>query len=924
MLIVIFFKRNLRLNTTYLVIFAIWAFLVTAISGIYYQRTMTRLISDRFKELSIVTTDTVNAISIWRNERQADAILIAENQFLSKTFEKLVIDNNSGKSKREIDNWLKSLQKSYGYHSSLLDLKQQLIAQCDSLEPKLGPEVKKFSVESLHTGKVLLSDLHMGTYFRSVHMDLVIPIYNLSNGKKTPVGTLILRIDPRKHLYPLISFWPTPSKTAESILIRKDGKDVLYLSNPRNQQLANLLTRLSINEQRLNDTLNTGKPSPIFQTKDHNGTPVFMVVQKVPDSPWFLISKINRDEVLSQANQNAWLIGLLCATLIFASGLIIWNLWRRESLRLQREIAGRDIQEVFLKKQIACLTEYANDGILLYDKSLKIVDANARALTMYGYTKDQITELKLEDLQSPAERLDINEKHKLIMELDGLIYETQHKNENGETFPVEISGRILEVDGEIFFQSIIRDISERKHAEKVLRKSEQKYLRLFENTVFGVFRASAENKLISANTAFAKMFGYDSPDELIGSVIDIGADLYASASRQSEILQFMLDNPGSEVFENEYRRKDGSTFVGKLHLWRVNDQKGNIFSIEGLIEDITEQRLAAERISRSEEKFRSVFENAHDAIFLIAEDSRYVDCNSASLEMFRCSREEILFRNPQTFSPNFQPDGKVSTEKFEAIIKTVLSGQPQHFEWLHQRTDGTQFDAVVVLNRCVIDGNPVILAIVRDISERVSSERKLRQSEARFRELSDLLPEVVFEADLSGKLTFANKDAFLKFGYAEDELENNVLLRQLIAPEDHERLNLGIQEAASGTIIGHYGVEFAALRKDGIKVPVIVYAKPIFQEGLPVGIRGLVVDITERKAYENQIKAQTAQLRAIVDNLPFDFWAIDPSGKYFQQNNQSKKIWGGLSGKHLKKLLQRVKLQNCGWTTTRVHSPERF
>jgi len=131
--------------------------------------------------------------------------------------------------------------------------------------------------------------------------------------------------------------------------------------------------------------------------------------------------------------------------------------------------------------------------------------------------------------------------------------------------------------------------------------------------------------------------------------------------------------------------------------------------------EITQRKISDWAMQRSEVKFRTLFENANDAIFLLAEDG-VVDCNPKTEQMFRGRREEILNRKPHELSPPFQPDGHDSQEK--ALEKSVaaLSGVPQVFEWQHKRLDGTLFDAEVSLNRLEIDGKEIIQGIIRDIT----------------------------------------------------------------------------------------------------------------------------------------------------------------------------------------------------------------
>ena len=153
--------------------------------------------------------------------------------------------------------------------------------------------------------------------------------------------------------------------------------------------------------------------------------------------------------------------------------------------------------------------------------------------------------------------------------------------------------------------------------------------------------------------------------------------------------------------------------------------------------DITDRKKAEEALKESEVKYRTLFENANDAIFLM-EGHRFVDCNDRTLAVYGCAREQIVGQQPYRFSPPTQPDGGDSREKAAERIAAALAGSPQSFEWKHLRADGTPFDAEVSLSRIELGGREYVQAIVRDITDR-------KRSEAKLKEYSDRLEQMVEE-----------------------------------------------------------------------------------------------------------------------------------------------------------------------------------
>ena len=155
---------------------------------------------------------------------------------------------------------------------------------------------------------------------------------------------------------------------------------------------------------------------------------------------------------------------------------------------------------------------------------------------------------------------------------------------------------------------------------------------------------------------------------------------------------------------------------------------------------------------------------------------------------------------------------------------------------------------------------------IREITERKRAQDALNESERRFRELSDMLPQIIFETDTEGNLTYANRIAFEKFGYTPQDLRQGLNALGMITPEDRGRAATGIFAVISGADLGHGNEEYAALRRDGSTFPVSIYSSPIIRDGKPAGMRGIIIDITERKLAEERIRESEQNYRHLFEN----------------------------------------------------------
>lgn len=245
--------------------------------------------------------------------------------------------------------------------------------------------------------------------------------------------------------------------------------------------------------------------------------------------------------------------------------------------------------------------------------------------------------------------------------------------------------------------------------------------------------------------------------------------------------------------------------------------------------------------------YRGIFDAVNDAIFVHDLDTGVVlNVNQKMFEMYGYTPEEALGSLDVLLSePPYSGDDALR------LFRKAVDG-PQIFEWLARHKDGHRFWVEVNLKRAKISGKDRILAVVRDISERKRADEQLRASEARYRELADSLPEVVFEIDDKGNLAFSNRNAFDFFGCTQEDFDKGINVLDYIVPGDRNRVIQSIAKIMKGERPDKN--EYMAQKKDGSTFPITIHSTPIFKDNRPVGLRGFLVDITRRKKMEEQLK----------------------------------------------------------------------
>lgn len=292
-----------------------------------------------------------------------------------------------------------------------------------------------------------------------------------------------------------------------------------------------------------------------------------------------------------------------------------------------------------------------------------------------------------------------------------------------------------------------------------------------------------------------------------------------------------------------------------------------------------ERKDSEEAMRESEEKFRSLFENASDAIFL-TQDNQFIDCNPRTLEMFGCkNRDQIIGQPPYEFSPSLQPSGLSSREMAIEKMTAALAGEPQFFEWMHTRLDGSLFPAEVSLNTVTLKGQILIQAIVRDISERAEAEEKILELNATLEDRVELRTDEMQTArkaaDEAGELLdrffqmsldmwcVAGIDGYFKkvnpafsenLGISDYEFLNRPFV-DFVHPDDVKATVAAVKQLASGESLIRFQNRYRV--HTGGYLWLEWCAVPDIKGEL---IYAAARNVTDRKAMEDELRRSNAEL----------------------------------------------------------------
>ena len=282
---------------------------------------------------------------------------------------------------------------------------------------------------------------------------------------------------------------------------------------------------------------------------------------------------------------------------------------------------------------------------------------------------------------------------------------------------------------------VILDITERKRAEARLMESEERYRIAIEHSNDGVGILKGDRHAY-VNRRFLEIFGYDKAEEILDKNIYVTVD----PEDRERVMAINRRRQKGESAPSRYEfkgiRKDGSPIYIEVSATGITFQ-GEPASLVYL-RDITERKLALDKLRDSEIRYRTLFESANSAILIIKGEC-VVDCNKKALTVFGCSREDIVGQGLPRFSPPAQWDEMGSEETIHEKIEAALSGITQFYEAKACRHDGTPFDAEINLSRIELEGEYLIQAIIQDITNRKETERELERKSLSLEEVNTAL-----------------------------------------------------------------------------------------------------------------------------------------------------------------------------------------
>jgi PAS domain S-box-containing protein len=446
----------------------------------------------------------------------------------------------------------------------------------------------------------------------------------------------------------------------------------------------------------------------------------------------------------------------------------------------------------------------------------------------------------------------------------------------------------------------MRQVVGRRRAEQSFLKSEDKYRRLVETLREGIWVIDKDSRTTFVNPRMAEILGYDT-EEMKGRHLFSFMD-----ERGVEIAKRLLERRKQNIKEQhdfEFLRKDGTRVYATLETAPITDDNGNYIGALASVMDITERKRVEKALRESEERLRSIFENSSDQIFMLDRDCRFLSINQTAADLSRMSPQEMIGMSISGIFP------ETIAAQFLRNIKNVFDTGKSMFIDEKMVVKGRELYNSTSLNPVRDDRGRVIAVtgIVRDITERKKTEKQLRDSEKKYRELFETSIDAIATSDMDGHFIDCNQSCQKMLGYSLDEMKK--LTYQQLTPEKWLEKEAEIIEKEVMKKGYTAGYEKELIRKDGAIIPVSNRVWATFDDdGKPKAMWGIVRDITERRKAQEELRNSEEYLSVLFELAPDAYYLNDLKGNFIDGNKAAEEVTGYARNELVGKSFLKLKL----------------
>ncbi len=866
-------KWEKRLKSPLYIVSTILIITILFVGLSWNKQEQKRARKDIYQKLSLIAETESREIRQWLDERKGDASLMAGSPYFSSGLLALLKNPEPGGFEK-IKARMALTAKTYGYKRiMILDESRNPVVTYGSEAPAYLSETLLNDLDRAEkTGAVINTDLHLHEEEGIIHIDFIAPIIHPEDPEKKAGAFIVLTVDAEDYLFPLIQNWPFISRTAETLMVKKEGQEVLFLNELRHRQNTALKFRLPLTEGDRPEVRAALGEYGAFEGRDYRGEKVMAFLTAVPNTCWSLVAKIDKAEALSGRHSTLIILFMFSLVLIqLITTELIWQ--RKEKLNLQKlyeaETRAREKEKLF-----QVLSDSAITGVyLIQDGVFKYV--NRSLADMFGYEPGElIGKLGNLELTHPEDRGMVKEynRRRLSGEISSIRFEFRGLRKDGTSFYCEAHGTAIDYQGRKAIMGTLIDITRRIELIQELISREAEIRATLYSIGDAVISTDLEGKVLMMNPVAEKLTGWKESESR-------GRPIQEIFRIVNEFTREPMENPVDRVLREGIVvglanhtvliSRDGQEFPIADSGAPITTSDGEKLGVILVFRDQTAERAIQNEILRTREELReknrfleNLISNLPGMVYRCHND------RSWTMEYIAGSCKEITGYNPEdlignnriSFNELILPEYREYLwEKWQDVLarKGVFEEEYQirtadgQIKWVWERGSGVFDD----------EGNLICLeGFISDITEKKRAQEELVRSEREKSAIFATISEHVVYQDPDHTILWANRAAAESLGLEPEDLPGKkcyVLWHGKQKPCEP----CPVAEARNSG----QPVRMEISTPDGRWWDISGYPLKD-EEGRTIGMIEVTSEITARKKAELALKESEARFRRLAEN----------------------------------------------------------
>lgn len=590
--------KNYKRNYLYLILLTV---IVLGLGGYFFiDNEEEKIRREKYTDIALIAKMKVEAISANIKDELEDANLISKDIFLVDRIEHYLAKTENNKI--NLRNYIQRIMSEHGYEDIIIlsNTGKIVFAIRKDINEKFNLHLAKCIKQAINEKRVVYTDLHWSLYKNIIRFDFVAPIFD---EKFNVVAVIILRKNPHLSIFPLIQTWPSISKSAENLIVRKEGDSVLFLNELRHKKNTALKFKVPINDKKIPAVKAALGKTGLFEGKDYRGIEVLSDIRPIPNTNWFIVTKIDSNEIFAELNYRTILSVTIVLLFAFFTVLAFAVVHYYRSRSHIKELLAKQ-KEINLAYEEFKTTLYSiGDGVITTDTKAQVKHMNSVAEKLTGWKESEALGRPIQEvfqiINEESRNTVENPVEKVLREgiVVGLANHTLLVSKDGKETPIADSGApIKQKDGVIEGVVLVfRDQTEEYKVQQQVEESEKKFRMIFDSSPDAISISKlSTGELVELNEGFCHISGYSYNEAIGKSSLELG--LFINPSDRELLVKKITNENKVDNLEVVFKRKNGSHLICYMSV-RILERNSEKYLL-AVNRDVTEMIINAKEIER--------------------------------------------------------------------------------------------------------------------------------------------------------------------------------------------------------------------------------------------------------------------------------------------------------------------------------------